>query len=161
MESPAAAARLARGQQAIASEPFTQSRSETLDIASFPGHGNEATLDYQKAHARAFMQARALVRYAAPVLHPPKITTCMGSGVNHNYSDLFLSGSVLMSGVVSLPCFSLNPPKLMIPNAKKMTPSHCFGLSGSRRIMCLLSFLQHAQKQRTFQEVHTVKMTTR
>ena len=53
---------------------------DTLDTASFPGHGNEATLDYQKAHARAFTSARSL--------HPPTITTRMGSGVNHNYSEL-------------------------------------------------------------------------
>ena len=32
------------------------------------------------------------------------------------------------SGVVSLPCFlkSLNPLRLMVLNAKKMTTSHCF-----------------------------------
>ena len=49
----------------------------TLDIASFSGHGNEAILGYQKAHARALTSARS-----------PTITTRMGSWVNHSYSEL-------------------------------------------------------------------------
>ena len=51
---------------------------DTLDIASFSGHGNEATLDNQKA------QACARARSFAKLLHLPTMTTHMGSGVNHN-----------------------------------------------------------------------------
>ena len=60
-EAPAAAARRAGGRAAC-----ERSDRDTLDIASFPGHGNEATLDCQKAQARAFTQ---LVRYTGHNYH--------------------------------------------------------------------------------------------
>ena len=64
MHASLAGGRRAGGGRASRSRDRDQGHS--LDVASLPGHGNE---DYQKAHARALTQARALVRYAAPPTH--------------------------------------------------------------------------------------------
>ena len=101
---------------------------DTLDIASFPGHGNEATL---KAQALGVcVRASSL----ATSLHPPTMTSHVGSGVNRNYSE-FLFHVAALKHTNERSCITASFSKKSKPSETNdpqcMTTSHCFGLSRS------------------------------
>ena len=94
---------------------------DTLDIASFPGHGNEAIYSGLPESTGACVHASSL----ATPLHPP--TT--------NKHDKISCSTCIMATLKRtnerscINALFLNPLRLMILNAKKMTTSDFFGLS--------------------------------
>ena len=118
-----------RDQRHLASRSHTSIREmawlreakSTLDIASFPGHGNEATLDTRK---------RRCVRSRAALPRPTHNYHADGVGQSCFSPRVMAARKRTNGGVVSQPCFLRSPNPLRL-NGEKMTPLHCFGLSES------------------------------
>ena len=106
------------GGQRWASEPFARSRSETLwtYIAQAMGYSG-----YQKAQARAFTHARSLRCSQLPR------ALCQGL-IIISFSPRVMAARKRTNERSCITALFSNPLRF---NGEKMTPSHCFGLSGS------------------------------